>query len=66
MSSVDPITRLNTLRARVLAGEEITKEESAEAIRLLRADREMVLGKQVTKEAAKAPVDLESLFKPKA
>lgn len=57
---MDAISRINILRAKFLAGEEPTKEESAEAIQLLRSDRAAVLDCQIKKFAP--VVDLDSLF----
>lgn len=61
----DEITRINDLRQRVRLGETLTKEEMAEALRLLRADRERRLGSADSKKkaAAKPVVDLNDLFK---
>jgi len=57
----DPITRVNDLRQKVIRGEEITKEEAAEAIQLLRADRASKVEKASGK-ASKVPANLGDLF----
>jgi len=57
----DPIARINDLRQKVINGEEITKEEAAEAIQLLRADRASKLEK-ASGTASKVPVNLGDLF----
>lgn len=59
-TQVNPVERLNELRLRVIAGEEITKDESAEAVELLRAQRA-----KATKPAKEPtlPTNLNDLFK---
>ena len=57
----DPITRINDLRQKVINGEEMTKDEAAEAIQLLRADRAAKLEKTVGKATA-LPANLGDLF----
>lgn len=59
----DEITRINDLRQRVRLGEELTKEEMAEALQLLRADRERKLGTSKANTTAAVPVNLNDLFK---
>lgn len=59
----DAITRLNELRLKVTEGEEITQEEAAEALQLLRSQRQAVLDVQQKKEAkSKPPMNLNDLF----
>lgn len=58
----DPVQRINDLRQKVLAGEEITVEEAAEAVQLLRADREAKIA-PADKPIKAVPIDLNDLFK---
>lgn len=59
----NPIDRLNELRLKVRDGEPITKEEAAEALELMRAQRKTVMEAQAAKEKkTKAPVNLNDLF----
>jgi hypothetical protein len=60
MNDIDPVARINELRLKITSGEEITREESAEAVRLLRAQRQRSV--TPTKEA-KIPLNLNELFK---
>jgi len=60
----DAIARINDLRQKVVNGEEMTKEEAAEAIQLLRADRSAKLEKSMGKATA-LPANLGDLFAPK-
>lgn len=59
----DPVQRINDLRQKVIAGEEITMEEAAEAIQLLRADREVKTNTPTDKAVKAVPLDLNDLFK---
>ncbi len=56
------IARINDLRAKVIAGEELTQEEAAEAIQLLRTDREEKLSKASGGKQTKLPTNLGDLF----
>ncbi len=58
----DAIARINDLRAKVIAGEELTQEEAAEAIQLLRTDREKKLSKASGGAQTKLPTNLGDLF----
>lgn len=64
----DPTARLNDLRAKVLAGEEVTTQELSEALAALRTQRASSMTKKIEKAekkssaAALATVDLSSLF----
>ncbi len=58
----DAIARINDLRAKVIAGEELTQEEAAEAIQLLRTDREKKLSKASGGSQTKLPTNLGDLF----
>lgn len=58
--AIDPIQRLNELRARVAAGESISRDESKEAVKLLRAQRAKAT--KPTKEPT-LPTNLNDLFK---
>lgn len=57
------IDRINELRLKVRDGEKISKEESAEALFLLREQRGKVVTALAEKEKkTKAPVNLNELF----
>lgn len=60
----DAIDKINEMRKRILAGEALTLEDSAEAIRLLVKDRAELTEKQ-EKAAAAIPINLCDLFKEK-
>ena len=51
----DNVTKINDLRARVLAGETVSREELSQAIAAIRLDREASSAKSVAKAEAKAP-----------
>lgn len=61
----DPVQRINDLRQKVMAGEDISLEEAAEAVALIRADREPKLTTKADKAVKAIPIDLNDLFKPK-
>lgn len=54
--------QLIDLSHRIRAGEEVSKEELAAAIKALRSDRYGSATAKKAKAKAKAPVDLDSLF----
>ena len=58
--TIDPIQRINDLRAKINAGEEISKEESAEAVRLIRGNRTTAV---TPHKKSNVPLDLNDLFK---
>ena len=63
------VETINDLRKRILAGDEPSKEELAEGIRLLREDRMAAAEASARKPAGRAkvkvaPLDLSSLFPP--
>lgn len=59
MSTLDAAQRINDLRRKVLEGHELTREEVAEAIALLRQSRAQSL--EETKKRQE-PIDLDALF----
>ena len=64
--NIDPRVRIIDLRSRVLAGEELTKEEITSALRALTANRKQAttaVSARAAKKAAPAlPLDLKDLF----
>ena len=58
----NPINRINELRLKVRDGISITKEEAAEAVQLMREQRESIMNAQTVKDAKKAPANLNDLF----
>ena len=59
----DPVARINFLRQKVIDGEEISDEEIAQGISLLRQQQELQHQKVLEKEAKAAPMNLKDLFK---
>lgn len=59
MSTLDAAQRINDLRRKVLEGHELSREEVAEAISLLRQSRAQSL--EETKKRTE-PIDLDALF----
>ena len=59
MTNTDPVQRINELRLKITSGEEITREESAEAVRLLRSQRQRAT---TPAQPAKIPMNLNELF----
>lgn len=57
--TLDPLTRINDLRRKVLAGEQLTTEEAKEALQALRSQRESTARPQ---KAAVIPMNLNDLF----
>ena len=57
------IERINDLRQRVKLGDDLSKEEMAEAVQLLRGDRAARATTAATKATKAAPIDLNDLFK---
>jgi hypothetical protein len=60
LADANPVDRINQLRAKIAAGEEISREESAEAVRLLRSRR---LQSVTPTTKSNLPTDLADLFK---
>lgn len=60
LTDANPVDRINQLRAKIAAGEEISREESAEAVRLLRSRR---LQSVTPTTKSNLPTDLADLFK---
>lgn len=58
----DPIARINDLRQRVLAGEDLTPEEVKESTALLRARRKAATSTTDTKGEKSVPLNLNELF----
>lgn len=56
------IDKINSLRAKVRDGEELTREEAREALNLMREQRKNILDAQVKKDQAKVPSNLNDLF----
>ena len=56
----NPVDRINELRAKIRAGEDISKEESAEAVRMIRSQR---LRATTPNTRSNLPADLNDLFK---
>ena len=59
MTEENPVDRINELRSRFLSGEDITKEQAAEAVMLMRGQR----AKSVTpSKEPTLPTNLADLF----
>lgn len=65
MANEDVLLKINQLRQRVIAGEEISIEESKEAIKLLRQFRAEKTGPKEVKGSS-LPADLNELFADKS
>lgn len=60
---LNPIDRINELRLRIRDGKDITKEEAAEALQLMREQRKTVMDAASEKEKKrKTPMNLNDLF----
>ena len=62
ISNLDNVEKANDFRARIRAGEEVSKEELAKVFRALRSDRANAATVTEKKKEKAAPIDLNSLF----
>lgn len=60
---VNAVDEINSLRLRITAGEDLSQEEIASGIALLRQQRKGVGGEQTEEKASTIPMDLNNLFK---
>ena len=61
----DPLIRINDLRAKVAAGERLSQEEVAEAVKALRTSRAAMQPKAKPVKEKTLPTNLNDLFAPK-